>query len=205
MVLPTTAKMITDTANDDDCSDNCPTKPLADYVSHFGGFAGINGSYFCPNTYPECQSKKDSFDFPVYSSRLNKWVNQNKLFWNDRSIIYQDGTGMHYLQNANSMTGSLLAGIVNYPGLLDSGNIAVGGGLSEKQSTKGTKGGIGFNDSKIFLVIASNVDMLDFAHFFKALGAKYALNLDGGGSSALWYGGYKVGPGRSLPNAIVFK
>jgi exopolysaccharide biosynthesis protein len=44
----------------------------------------------------------------------------------------------------------------------------------------------------------------DTGYVFKALGADYALNLDGGGSSALYFGGYKVGPGRNLPNAIVF-
>lgn len=46
--------------------------------------------------------------------------------------------------------------------------------------------------------------MLDLAHVFKSLGATHALNLDGGGSVALWFGGYKVGPGRSLPNAVIF-
>ncbi len=46
--------------------------------------------------------------------------------------------------------------------------------------------------------------MVDAAYVMKALGAKDALNLDGGGSSALYLNGsYLVGPGRSLPNAIV--
>jgi hypothetical protein len=40
----------------------------------------------------------------------------------------------------------------------------------------------------------------------KTLGADFALNLDGAGSAALWYdGAYKVGPGRLLPNAILFR
>jgi hypothetical protein len=30
-----------------------------------------------------------------------------------------------------------------------------------------------------------------------------ALNLDGGGTSAMWLGSYKVGPGRLLPNAVL--
>ena len=38
----------------------------------------------------------------------------------------------------------------------------------------------------------------------KALGLENALNLDSGGSTALWSGGYKVGPGRNIPNAILF-
>lgn len=198
--------MVTDTANDSNCENDCPTKSLGDFVSSNGGFAGINGSYFCPGDYPDCQSKKNSFDFPVYNTRLSKWINEDKLFWNGRSIVYQDGNGIHMLQNANSFNGGLNAGVVNYPGLVDNGNIiAQNFGFSEKQSAKGTKGGVGFNGNKKFLVIAYGVDMMDFAHLFKSLGATYALNLDGGGSVALWYGGYVVGPGRGLPNAIIFK
>lgn len=110
------------------------------------------------------------------------------------------------MQNANGFGGGLSAGIVNYPGLLNNGQVTVeASSLSEKQSSKGTKGGIGFNTSNIFLVVAYGVDMHDFAAVFKALGAQYALNLDGGGSAALYNGGYKAGPGRSLPNAIIFK
>ena len=41
------------------------------------------------------------------------------------------------------------------------------------------------------------------ARVLAALGMQNALNLDSGGSTALWYGGYKAGPGRNIPNAIV--
>ncbi|MCL4385616.1 MAG: phosphodiester glycosidase family protein [Cyanobacteria bacterium] len=36
------------------------------------------------------------------------------------------------------------------------------------------------------------------------LGLQNAINLDDGGSTALWYGGYKAGPGRNLPNVVLF-
>lgn len=206
VTLPISAQMITDTANDSDCAADCPKKPLADYISHFGASAGIHGTYTCPADYADCASKKDSFDFPVYNSRLNKWINEDKLGWGGRSMIYQNNDGTyHYQQNASGV-GGIKAGIVNYPGILNNGHITVEpSALSEKQSSKGTKGGVGFNDSQIFLVVAYNVDMYDFATIFKALGAQNALNLDGGGSTALWQGGYKAGPGRQLPNAVVFK
>lgn len=207
VIVLTNPKMVTDTANDADCQNDCPTKQLGDYVSQNGAFAGINGTYFCPPDYPDCSGKKASFDFPVYNTRLNKWINQDKLFWNSRSIIYQDGSGFHFLKNAKDFGGQLNAGIVNYPGLLDSGNVIVDDfPLSDKLNGKNTKGGIGLKDNNtIYLVIAYAVDSHDFAALFKAIGAKYALNIDGGGSSAMWYGGYKVGPGRALPNAVVFK
>lgn len=112
---------------------------------------------------------------------------------------------MHFQRDANSFGGGLSAGVVNYPGLLDGGNVIVDeGSLSEKQAAKGTKGGIGIRGNTVYLIIASGVNMADFAHVFKSLGADSAMNLDGGGSSALWFGGYKVGPGRALPNAIIF-
>ena len=51
-------RVITDTANDSECTSNCPVKSVQDYVTSNGGFAGINGTYFCPDTYPDCQGKK---------------------------------------------------------------------------------------------------------------------------------------------------
>ena len=207
-------RMITDTANDDNCSNDCSTLSLSDFVTRNGGFAGINGSYFCPAAYPDCQDKKNSFDFPVYNTRLGKWINQDKLFWDNRALIYQDGGGIYFKKEAKSFGGSLLSGITNYPSLLEGGNITVGDYTqSDKQQTKGVKGGIGIRGNIIYLVISSNVTMAEFAHIFKSLGAESALNLDGGGSAALWFGGYsasasssayKVGPGRLLPNAIIF-
>lgn len=199
------SKMITDTANEGDCNDNCATLSLADFVFRNSGFAGIHGTYFCPEGYAECVSKKDSFDFPVYNSRLGRWINGGNLFWNDRSIIYYDGSGMHFLRDAKSFSGGLTAGIVNSPGLVDNWNVIAGEfPLSDKQKAKGAKGGIGIRGNMVYLVTASSVDMLDLAYIFKKLGCSYALNLDGGGSTALWFGGYKAGPGRNIPNAVIF-
>lgn len=205
----TNAKIVTDTADDSDCANDCKTLTLKEFVEKNNGFAGVNGSYFCPDTYPECASKKNSFDFPVYNSRLNKWINQRNLFWDSRAIVYTDGTGIHYLQNAKEFTGGLSAGMVNYPGILDSGSIQLSedqAGLSDKQKAKGQKVGIGIRDNyNVMIVIAQDVTMLEFAHIFKSLGAVKALNLDTGGSTALYYNGnYVAGPGRNIPNAIIF-
>ena len=41
-------------------------------------------------------------------------------------------------------------------------------------------------------------------HISLPLVRENALNLDSGGSTALWSGGYKAGPGRYIPNAILF-
>lgn len=202
-------KIITDSASDNDCADNCPVNSLAAFVAKNGGFAGINGTYFCPVTYPDCAGKTNSFDFPIYNSRLNHWINGGNLFWNSRSLFYVDGSGAHYLQNAKDFGGSLSAGIVNFPGLLEGGNVQIDSnqsGLSDKQKAVGTKVGIGLKDSQnVYVVVASSVNMHQFAHVFKSLGASGALNLDTGGSLAMIYSGrYIFGPGRDLPNAIIF-
>ena len=55
------------------------------------------------------------------------------------------------------------------------------------------------------IVIERSVTMQEFAYVFKSLGATGALNLDDGGSTALYYNGrYLAGPGRALPNAVIF-
>jgi exopolysaccharide biosynthesis protein len=139
---------------------------------------------------------------------LGHWINGGNLFWNNRAIFYFDGSGAHYMQNANSFSGGLTAGIVNHPGLIDGGNVQIDdaqSGLDPKQKMKGTKVGIGVRGGSVMVVVAQNVNMQEFAYVFKSLGATGALNLDTGGSTALYNGGrYVYGPGRDIPNAIIF-
>jgi hypothetical protein len=202
--------MVTDTGNDSDCGNGCTALPLSEYISRNGGFAGVNGSYFCPDSYPDCASKTNSYDFPVFNTRQAHWINGGNLGWGERrAMVYADGSGAHYLQNANSFGGGLTAGVVNYPGLLSGGTVQIDdnqSGLSDKQRAVGTKVGIGVRSSQnVMVVIAKNVNMQQFAYVFKALGADGALNLDTGGSTALFSGGrYIYGPGRNMPNAIIF-
>ena len=207
VTLPISATMVTDTASDADCPRDCPVFPLAEFVTKNGGVAGITGTFNCPSDYEDCKDKKESFDFSVYNSRLKKWINEANLSWNDRSMLYQDNSGYHYQQDAKNFSGSLNAGIVNFPGILNNGQVTVNpAGLPEKQRSKGTKSGVGFGKDNIYLVVAYNADMEDFAEIFKTLGATNALNMDGGGGAALYHnGGYRAGPGRNLPNAIIFK
>lgn len=201
--------MVTDTGNDGDCGSGCTTLTLAEYVSRNGGFAGVNGTYFCPASYPDCSGKTDSYDFPVYNTRLGHWINGGMLGWGSRAILYTDGSGAHYQQNSSGFGGGLNAGIINYPGLVDGGSVQIDdnqSGLSDKQRSVGTKVGIGTrNPNNVMVVVAYGLNMQQFAYVFKALGATGALNLDDGGSTALYYQGrYVAGPGRNLPNAVVF-
>lgn len=201
--------IITDTANSSDCANNCPTKPLLSYVQANGTYAGIHGTYFCPPDYASCAGKVNSYDFPVYNSNLNKWLNEGNLSWSNRAMMAFTNSGVVFYPQANTYTGlsGLKAAITNFPGLVAGGNNIVNNySLTSAQLTKGTRGGIGVKGGTLYLVVTSSATVPDLAAIMMALGVNSALNLDGGGSAALVYqGSYKVGPGRSLPNAILFK
>jgi hypothetical protein len=59
------------------------------------------------------------------------------------------------------------------------------------------------NGSTVYIGVVHNATVAEAAYALKALGLSHALNLDSGGSTALYSGGYKVGPGRNIPNAVL--
>jgi len=200
--------VVTDTAGDNDCANDCFTKPLASYVKEQGGRGGMNGTYFCPPDYSWCAGKKNSFDFPVWNNRQKKWIQAEKLFWNGRGMmVFRPGSAQFFANSAAvGAPSDITGGIINYPSLLAGGSLLVNdGNLVANLKTKATRTGIGFGKGKLFLVVARNSSVMDLANTFISLGATDALNLDGGGSAALYEGRYKAGPGRSLPNAIIVK
>ena len=195
------------TANATDCLSNCPAKPLDQYASENAAYAGINGTYLCPPDYAQCAGKVNSYDYAVYNSALRKWINYNALnaqngglFWNGTSTSVYRRSYVYFQQQT-----TITAAITNYPLLVQNG--AVIDSTAEQngsQLLKGTKGAIGVDGTFVYLVIVTNATVTDSAYVMQALGARDALNLDGGGTAAMWIGGsYKVGPGRLLPNAIV--
>ena len=206
-VALSSVKVITASANGEDCKDNCPTKSLAEHVSDNGGFAGINGSYFCPPDYSSCSGKINSSDYAFYKSSSGKWLNKGALSWGDTGLATFNGSSAKFYKKSSDYGGgSVTAGISNYPTLLKNGDVVIDSGklTSYQKDVKGARGAIGVGDSNLYLAIVTNATVMDAAYAMKALGAKDALNLDGGGSSALYLNGsYIVGPGRSLPNAVV--
>jgi tellurite resistance protein len=198
-------RVIIDTASDSDCSDNCPVMSLGDYVARSGAFAGINGSYFCPASYPSCAGKTNSFDTLL--------MNKNKKYFNSDNNVYSNvpvavfGSGYARFIGASSGWGrdtGVDGVIANQPLLLSGGNITFGGGSDPKQGSKGARSFVGSRGSTVYIGVVYNATVAEVAHVLKALGLDNALNLDSGGSTALWSGGYKVGPGRNIPNAILF-
>ncbi len=208
VVAGSVGQVRTITANSDNCTDACPTKSLQSYVSDNGGFAGINGTYFCPPDYASCAGKVNSFDFPVYNSNLSKWINEDKMLWTNRAMMAFTSSSAHFYPAANSYSGlsGIRAGIVNFPGLVQNGQNIVGNyTLTTAQNAKGTRGGVGTKGSTVYLMVTTSATVSNLADIMVKLGVTNGLNLDGGGSSALYSGGYKVGPGRALPNALILK
>ncbi len=203
-------RVITDTANDDDCTDNCPAKSVSSYVSGHGGFAGMNGTYFCPPDYSSCAGQTNSFFWKVYNSRLNKMINANNgLGENEPFIAFNSAGTARYFNSWISYGTSgfaASAGINCGPPLISGGNNVLSpASLDEKQRTvKSNRGAVGLKGQTLYFVIAKSATVVDLAGIMDSLEVDYALNLDGGGSSAMMFNNsYKVGPGRALPNAIV--
>ncbi|HSX40149.1 MAG TPA: hypothetical protein VLF68_00905 [Candidatus Saccharimonadales bacterium] len=133
-------RVIVDTASDSDCSNNCPVLSLGDYVSRNGAYAGINGSFFCPADYPSCAGKVNSFD-TLLMNKNKKYFNSDNNIYSSVPLVYFSGNSMG-VRGASSQWGrdtGVDAVIAMQPLLLSSGNIAYGGGGSDKFGAKGLR------------------------------------------------------------------
>jgi len=197
-------RIIVDTASDGDCGNNCPVLSLADYVSRNGAFAGINGSYFCPAEYPSCAGKTNSFDTLL--------MNKNKVYFNSGNNVYSTVPAVIFGGGWIRFVGQSLEWgrdtgidgmIANRPLLVAGGNVVYGGGGDAKWESRGPRNFVANRGNNVFIGIVRGATLAEAAGVLQALGMENGLNLDSGGSSALWAGGYKYGPGRSIPNAIL--
>ncbi len=198
-------KIIVDTASTSTCANDCPVLPLATYVSRTGAFAGINGSYFCPASYPSCAGKTNSFDLLL--------MNKDKVYFNSDNNVYSNNPGVvfgsGYIRFLGAVSGwgrdtGIDSMISNYPLLLSGGNVTFGGDDDPKKGSRGNRSFVSSKGSTAYIGVVHGATVAETARVLKAMGMENALNLDNGGSTALYAGGYKVGPGRDLPNVILF-
>jgi exopolysaccharide biosynthesis protein len=199
-------RVIADTASNGDCSNNCPVMPLADYISRSNAYAGINGTFFCPSDYPSCAGKTGSFDTLL--------MNKNKVYFNSANNVYSTVPAVIFSgSTARFITASEQWGrdtspdsvIAMQPLLVFNGQIVYNGSNVGKYESSGTRSFIANKGSMAYIGFVLDATMEDSAHVMHALGMDNALNLDEGGSTALWFGGnYILGPGRNIPNAVLF-
>lgn len=198
-------RVTVDTASDSDCRDNCPVLPLATYVSRNGAFAGVNGSYFCPAAYPTCAGKTNSYDTLAMNKNKVYFNSDNNVYSTVPAVIFGSGWVRFVGQSLEWGRDTGVDGVLaNYPLLVSGGNIVFGGSGDPKLGNKGSRSFVANKGNTIYIGVVHSATVGESAHVMKSLGMDNALNLDDGGSTALWSGGYKVGPGRDLPNAIVF-
>ncbi len=199
-------KVVIETASEGDCIDDCPVGSLASFVAKAGGYAGINGPYFCPESYPSCAGKKNSFDTLL--------MNRNKTYFNSANNIYSVvpaaifGPGSVRFVGASSEWGrdtSVDSVIASQPLLLQNGEVKFGGDDEVKRATRGYRSFIASKGNTAYIGVVRGANVAEVALVLKAMGMDHALNLDSGGSTALYANGrYIAGPGRNTPFGIVF-
>lgn len=201
-----TTKVIVDTASPGDCVSNCPVLSLGEYVTRNGGWAGINGSYFCPKDYASCAGKENSFDLLVMNKDKYYFNSANNIYSTNPVVGFRDGSVSFVSDGSQWGRDTSLNGVLmNYPLLVFGGNITFGGDDDPKKGSKGARSFVANKGPVVYIGVVHNATVAESARVMKTLNMDNALNLDNGGSTALWHGGYKVGPGRGIPNAIIFK
>ena len=191
-------------------------KALIDFVSENNGFAAMNGTYFC--AYASCGNMNYYF-YPIYTSVDKVMVNESELkYWTTGPIMaFDENNKFYYFKDSrdfvsrenfeNKFGVKLQAAIGNKPRLIENyQNLLIDWDLDEKQKTaKHYRNAIAYKDNKIYLIIVRDATVPDLAEIVKKMEVEYALNMDGGYSSALFYNDeYMIGPGRNIPNAIIF-
>lgn len=199
-------RVLVDTAADSDCSDNCPVLSVGEYASRSGAFAAINGSYFCPASYPSCAGKTNSFDTLL--------MNKNKTYFNSDNNVYSTiPAAIFYGNTSRFVSKSLEWGrdasvdsvIANQALLTFNNSIAFSGDGDPKKGSRAGRSFIGATGSTSYMGVVRNATVAEAAIVLNTLGIHNSLNLDSGGSTALWFNGaYKAGPGRNIPNAVLF-
>jgi exopolysaccharide biosynthesis protein len=152
-----------------------------------------------------------------YSARDDGIVIRNGVIYRDVPTrtglaIYKDGTMKVYDETTTSADELLAAGVLNTysfgPGLLVDGAVASGLDTYEAEANAkhpiqgaNPRTGIGVIDANhfVFVVVdgrspgySKGVTLQEFAQIFKGLGCTTAYNLDGGGSSTLYFMGNVV-------------
>jgi exopolysaccharide biosynthesis protein len=186
-----------------------------------GGFADNKyGTNIVANTSTIAQENNAVFAIngDYYGFRYSGILIRNGVIYRERSArpglaMYQDGTMRVYDEKATTAAELLKAGVWNTlsfgPALLVDGSVPEGIDSIEidtnfgNHSVQGShpRTGLGMISPNHFVFIAvdgrsrgysKGVTMSEFAELFKGLGATVAYNLDGGGSTTMWFNGKVV-------------
>lgn len=203
-------KVITDSGNDTDCKDNCTVMPLHEYATRNGGFAAVNGMYFCPSDYDWCAGKVNSFDTLFFNSRAKRYINSDNNVFSTIPFLAVESNGNPLFKRHSSDWGrdtGIQAGSAGNPLMIADGRNVMGDySLDTKmQTVKAARAAYVQEGEIVYLCVVANATVPDATKVYEVLGADNAINFDSGGSTAFWVNGnYIYGPGRNIPTAIIF-
>jgi hypothetical protein len=211
-------RVLTITGDGQDCDNDCTTRSLGEYVGQLGGWAGINGTYFCPVDYASCANEKGWFYWMVYNSQINKLINYERAHvtydpffvfgTNRRAYFFSRATDFRSEEYFKSTYGTDIMGAIGMRPALVIGSHAVvdENNLEPKEKTAGNRSFIANKGDQVIIGVVKSANLVEVSQILESLGIDNAINLDDGGSTALFVNGsYVLGPGRNMPNAVVFQ
>lgn len=172
--------------------------PFEAFISLYHPIAAINGTFFNPRT------KHPVGDIVIEGTHVNK----GKL----RTALVVEGpfAFITTIPVASDFTGKVESLLACGPRLLTNGRITVypaAEGFRDKRLFRPARRsavGITKHGKLIFAVIVTPVTLTKAAKIMRALGCVDAMNLDGGGSSALYCAGkFFVKPNRKLSTVLM--
>lgn len=207
-------RIVTDTADNHNCKKNCRARTLQSFVETNNVFAAMNGTYFDTS-----RAKLNYYFFPVFNSNSKKFINDDQLKYPTTGplMAFDTDNKFYYFKDSRDFKSKeafekkygvkLQAAIGNKPRLIEEGlNYLIDWEVDKKQATvKTLRNAIAYKDNKAYLVVTQKSTVPDLAEVLTELKMQYAINIDGGYSTALFYDGKMVsGPGRDIPNVIMF-
>ena len=140
-------------------------------------------------------------------------MNRNKTYFNSANNVYSNvpaaifTAGSARFVRASSEWGrdtSVDSVIAGQPLLLLNGEIQFGGDDEVKRASRGARSFIASKGTTVYIGVVYNANVAEVALVLHAMGLENAINLDSGGSTALYSSGrYIAGPGRNTPFGIV--
>ncbi|MDD5213289.1 MAG: phosphodiester glycosidase family protein [Candidatus Gracilibacteria bacterium] len=197
---------------------------LSNLVSRYNGVSGVNGAYFCPRDYKECNGKNDSNSDRISNgTNFSKWDetgasrvifafdSDNNPFLFQNAHDYSSGRGDIYMTGRTinlDKKDKIYNGIGNFPLLLKNGENMLDKApeISEKMKAKSLKNFICStkDGNTIYMGNIQNPNIRQVPAILIKLGCYNAINLDAGGSSSMIYNSkYISGPGRNIMDAFI--
>lgn len=214
----TSWQIMTDTGDSTDCATDCTTLSVRDFARRHNAIAAFQGTYFCDDGV-NCLGGLNSYVFPIFNSWTRTMINQGQVKHtadpmvifdtNNRPLYLPVGSAFDTLPEFEARYGvTVQAALSNSPAMVETGQSVLRDSAmdSSQRSTKASRAFLGWKGYLVYLVTVRSATLPDATAVATAMGLEYALNLDGGGSTALYDDGrHYAGPGRTVPNALVIR